>query len=260
MLFFGKTVYNLFISGMSIALYNPFTNNVFYSPFSLSSHSTYINYKLTELQVLKLNNVLQESKSGLTLTPIKISEDDFRPSYFLSVNIYNVTSPLFVGKENTQITRCEINTYVKNENNKKGTVILDYCSNGLSIDPIHFFNIPELKTRIKFNDENKFISSLVKDMKNKIDFSLNYNYEYSNTRRFYMSNDLLSYSDNIFYKNGIFDKLFYDSSLTNAIVYSPLKYEQYFNYCDMNFSNVHSVFYFANKLNFICGLWANFVS
>ena len=46
-------------------------------------------------------------------------KDDENASYYISVNIYNCTSPLFSLFTNKPVTRCEINTYVSNEKEKR---------------------------------------------------------------------------------------------------------------------------------------------
>ena len=66
----------------------------------------------------------------------KISMEKSKSGYYLSLNIYNCTSPVFLNDKVT--TRFEINTYV-NDECRKGTLIIDYLSNELSMDPVNIF-------------------------------------------------------------------------------------------------------------------------
>tara|TARA_A100001011_G_C13778734_1_gene622279 strand:- start:265 stop:534 length:270 start_codon:yes stop_codon:yes gene_type:complete len=78
------------------------------------------------------------------------------------------------------------------------------------------------------------------------------------------SKDLVKFSDYIYYKNGIYDKLYYDDTLVNAIIKSPssLIMEDdidnfFFTYKDLFFEKIDSIFYFENKINFVGSMWKN---
>ena len=93
--------------------------------------------------------------------------------------------------------------------------------------------------------------------------SINYlpmNYQLRN-KQAKLHNDLIRYSDRIYYKNGIFDKLYYDSSLTYApIVLSMYNNQNYFQYKDLCFERAMNIFYFEDSIQFIGGMWDNVFS
>lgn len=245
-----KTIYKTLLSTLPILTYNSFTK-LFYAPFTIKPYSTYINFELNNDQVSYLQNYIKNYTDTIELFPMKIFPTD-NPSYILSVNIYNCTSPLFSNEER-DITRCEINTYVKDKNNNYGTLILDYCSNYLSLDPVDLFKMEQKAFFIK---NNSFLD--YKIVNEKINFSIQFDYTKTNEIKQIISENLIQFTDNIFYKNGICDKLFYDSTLVKSVIESPQIYDNYiFTYKHMNFDKIHSIFYFKNNLHFICGLWHN---
>ena len=75
--------------------------------------------------------------------------------------------------------------------------------------------------------------------------------------QFYMDKDLAKFSDVIFYTNGIYDKLFYDTSLTEALVKIPKIRNLRFDYINLTFSRPDSIFYFKNQINFVGAVWQN---
>ena len=75
--------------------------------------------------------------------------------------------------------------------------------------------------------------------------------------QFYIDKDLAKFSDIIFYTNGIYDKLFYDTSLTEAIVKIPKIRNLQFDYINLTFSRPDSIFYFKNEINFVGAVWQN---
>lgn len=245
-----KAIYKTLLSSLPILTYNSFTK-IFFAPFNIEPYSTYINFKLENAEADNLQKYINTYNDKLILYPIRIFPWDL-PSYFLSVNIYNCTSPIFVN-DGKNITRCEINTYVKDNNNNYGTLILDYCSNSLSLDPVNLFKD---KQNINFTIDNEELKYAV--LNDKINFSINYNFKETEINKFILSDNLVQFTDNIFYKNGICDKLFYDSSLVKSTIKKPKKYYNFFfSYKNINFKKIHSIFYFQNKINFICGLWHN---
>ena len=212
---FLRLIYKSFLFGFPRIVYNPTNDNVFYSSYSVLPYSTYVNFKLNSKEYNYVTEYLMDKEGGLDLEKIKI-EDNENNEYYLSVNMYNCSSPLFdlLGKD--IVTRCEINTYVKNELNQTGTLILDYTSNMLSMDPVNVFKKSEI---CEFTlDENNIISCLSKSKSQ--DFVINYNI--SNIDRYFnVSEELHDYTDNIFYTNGVYDKLYYDRTLIHGITKIP---------------------------------------
>ena len=114
----------------------PINQNRILAELNVQPYSTFINYKLEQEHVDILNNYVKEYSNDLKIVPIQLSKYNY-PHYYLSVNIYNCTSPIMMSDDN--IIRCELNTYVKTSDNQLGTLILDYASNSLSMDPINIF-------------------------------------------------------------------------------------------------------------------------
>jgi hypothetical protein len=133
MLDFVKFVYRGILTGMPILTYNSITKNTFNVPMTVNPISTYVNFKLDPIMVDVINKDIQKT-SNLSLVPIKLFPDS-KEEYILSVNYYNCSSPVFLNSEK-EIARCEFNTYVKDGENE-GTLILDYISNDLSMDPVN---------------------------------------------------------------------------------------------------------------------------
>jgi hypothetical protein len=247
-----KTIYKFLLSTLPASTYNSITN-MFFAPFTIKPYSTYINFKLQNDQISVLQKYIKNYTDDLELYPIKIFPID-NPSYFLSINIYNCSSPLFRNNDK-EVTRCEINTYVKDKNNNYGTLILDYCSNSLSLDPVDLFKI---KQNVNFHYNNSLLNYYVSN--EKIKFSMNFDYMKTDNYTQEISEDLIQFTDNIFYKNGICDKLYYDSSIIKPTIKIPLTYDNFsFEYKknDVQFDKIHSIFYFKNDLHFICGMWHN---
>ena len=248
---FLKFVYRGILTGMPLLTYNPITKNTLNIPLEVKPFSTYLNFKLNDFQTDYLNNYIHKYTDKLELVPINILPNEEKSNY-LSVNIYNCSSPAFINEEK-EVTRCELNTYVKDHDGNYGTLIIDYLSNELSMDPLNIFKSKE-KTEFYNNDIYKNINC--QSIKDKIDLKLNYTSIFDTGQE--ISDDLIKYTDNIFYKNGIFDKVYYDSSLVNANVRTPSLYLNLsFNYKDLTFDDVDSIFYFTNKIKFIGGMWDN---
>ena len=122
-----KFVYNGLLMSMPSFTYNPINKNSLHAPLFVEPYSTYVNFKLDDSQTDYLNKYIKEYTNDLEMIPIKMNEIE-DPSFYINVNIYNCTSPVFPN-DNNKIARCEINTYVKNRDGTKGTLILDYLSN-----------------------------------------------------------------------------------------------------------------------------------
>ena len=71
--------------------------------------------------------------------------------------------------------------------------------------------------------------------------------------------DLIQYSDAIYYKNGIYDKLYYDSSLVNAPIHFPYVVHKNANfyYRGMIFEKPDHVFFFEKPIFFVGGMGEN---
>lgn len=247
---FLKNFYKFLMVGLPQYIYNPLSNNNFLAPLTVQPYSTYVNFKLDEDQVDYLNRYIKEYSDDLTIVPLKISKYEF-PSYYINVNVYNCTSPILMNDKN--IVRCELNTYVRNSDGTLGTVILDYISNGISLDPVTLFKKP---TRISFFRENGY--NIIDCTSEHQEIDLQITYSVLNGDEFTMSTELVDYTDNIYYKNGIMDKIYYDSSLTRAKIRQTNFISNFhFRYRDLEFTEIDSVFYFRDELRFVGSLWDN---
>ena len=242
-----KFVYRGIMTGMPFLVYNPYSRINFHSPFTISPKSLYINYKLDIEQLNHLNNYVKTRTNNFDLMPISMEKAyDEKLDYYISLNIYNCSSPIFLN--NQQITRFEINTYVQDEKNK-GTLIVDYISNGLSMDPINIFK----EKNYLFYDGNT-IRGNNKDKSIFINGTINMDYT---NNVFHVSDDLSYYSDYIYYRNGIYDKLFYDTTLTNARTLSPSINYLEFRFLNLTFKEPDSIFYFQDNIHFVGSMWDN---
>ena len=246
-----KLVYKSFLFGFPKIVYNPFNMNIFHAPYNVMPYSTYINYELNKNEINYINNYILSEDGGLELKKLKITENEDE-KYYLSVNIYNCSSPLFelLGKD--EITRCEVNTYVKNEKNDTGTLITDYTSNMLSMDPVNIFKKP-CDTTFKKSDENIMCFTKCDSLELKFNYTVS---EFDND--FVMDSQLHDFTDNIFYKNGVYDKLYYDRSLVKGVTKIPeYKNDIYFRLGSIVLSSPVSVFYFRDEIRFSGGMWNN---
>ena len=248
---FLKFVYNALLTGMPSLMNNPINKNILNAPFSVNEFSTYINYKLDSKQLYAINDFLIEKDNGLILAPSSLLNEDSK-DYYLSINIYNCSSPLFDFISNVPVTRCELNIYVKDSLNNKGTLIMDYESNILSLDPENIF---KKAGNAKFNKDYDYLNGKVKNSNFNLDFKYNWILNTINLNK--LSTNLIEYTDRIYYPNGYYDKLFYDSSLIHNNIIEVNDYEIYFKFLNIEFTDVDSVFYFENKIDFVGGLWAN---
>ena len=218
-------------------------------PFLVLPKSTYVNIRLTDSQVNFLADYIGQYTTQYVPTTLSLTADE--PAHYLSVNIYNCTSPLFL---NRPITRCEINTYICNtETGEIGTMILDYSSNGISMDPVDGFRWPIPGTRF-WENVGSSIEAAAKDESGNMD--LFFKYDPSFQKDGGLTKDLIRFTDTIYYKNGRCDKLYYDSSLVQAEIVRVENWQEgfRFQYKGMNFgvNQVEEVFYFRNPIRFIC--------
>ncbi len=246
-----KFVYRGLLTGMPILTYNPITKNNFIAPVTINQYSTYLNYKLDEDQTSILTKYIQNFNKDLEIVPIKLYKNELKKSFYLSVNVYNCTSPIMGNK--LEIGRCEINTYIYDKKNDQyATLILDYISNQISMDPVNIFK--ESEDMIFYLNNNTLFSKCISK---KDTILLDYNFNINDEKKIELSDDLVSYTDKIYYKNGLYDKLYYDSSLTNSELIVPSNYEITFQYRDLLLNNIDSIFYFNNPISFAGSMWHN---
>ena len=251
---FLKFINSGLLTGMPPLVYNPFTKLPLTVPLKIEPNSLYVNFKLSETQSTYINKYINKhaSLNSLQLVPISLFPNE-NPANYLSINIYNCTSPVFLN-DNIKTTRCEINTYVEDSNGERGTIILDYLSNGLSMDPVNIFKQKD-KTEYFKKDKNKFIINC-ESLKEKI--SLKLKFSNKNAIEFKLNEQLTKYSDFIYYKNGIYDKLYYDSTLVEAVTLAPFYYYDFeFYYRNLSFTKFHSLFYFNESIRFVGSMWNN---
>ena len=234
------------MAGMPSVIYNPFTRSNIHVPFKVLPESLYINYRLTPHQKTVVENYIAEKNLKFNMEKINMQKN-LKSGYYLSLNVYNCTSPVFLNDKVT--TRFEINTYV-NDECRKGTLIIDYLSNELSMDPVNIFK--RLSSLCYSN--NKIVG---KSKSQQIFLETKIKTDIINDEYIYIHNDLVDYSDNIFYMNGIYDKLFYDASLTKAILKKPTLCDLNFTFLNITFSEPECVFYFENQIDFVGGVWYN---
>lgn len=250
--FFLKGFYNFMLVGLPSVTYNPFNKGTtFHAPVKIDSTSTYINYKIPKDKFNIINKYIKSYNSDFSLIPTRISSD--QAEYYISVNIYNCTSPIFNSVTTNYVTRCEINTYVSNANGEEGTLIMDYTSNFLSMDPVNIFKKEGICEFNKKNNKyslhacNKNFELTGKFIRNEIrDFGI------------LLNKKMIAHTDKIFYLNGVYDKLYYDSSLVKSSIKLPYKIDNIrFKFLDIDFNYVDSIFYFEEPLNFVGAIWEN---
>tara|TARA_Y100000389_G_scaffold106861_1_gene103847 strand:- start:2588 stop:3361 length:774 start_codon:yes stop_codon:yes gene_type:complete len=247
-----RFVYNTLLLGMPQMLYNPLFNTPLHIPITINEQSTYINFKLSSEQVRYLNQYVQDFDESLELIPINLYENS-KPGYFISINIYNSTSPVFMTQDN--VIRCELNTYIMDNTGKKGTLILDYLSNGMSMDPVTIWQPEEFLKKVHFESNDDKISILCKSHLSEIYLNATLdNFTILDDR---LSLNLIEFTDNIYYKNGILDKLFYDTSLINPTLLKPEESDVTFIYKNCVFGNVDSIFVFKDNIRFVGSMWEN---
>lgn len=251
-----KLFYSALLTGLPSISYNPINKNTLHAPFIVNEGSTYINYKLDNDQFNKINDYLSKKTNNLKSRPINIFENNKEvddKDYYLSINIYNCTSPIFSFLSNEPVTRCEINTYVVNKKNEIGTLIMDYTSNILSVDPDNIFK-KSCTTKFSKDSSNNVLSCFA--YSDNIIFELEYDYKNIVSRE-KINEQMVKYTDKIFYNNGIYDKLYYDSSLLHNKLLVPRYFDIHFNFMGIEFNNPESIFFFKDQLNFVGGMWDN---
>ena len=230
------------LSGLPFITYNPINKNPIHFPINVHPKSMYVNFELDKYQKIELNHFMKGS--GLELIPISLEKNKPK-KFYISLNIYNCTSPLFLNDK--IITRFEVNTYVKNKDNQNGTLILDYISNALSMDPTNYF---KKQQDILYNNHNIDTTTDI------IQLSMNYQLN-DNDKPYLVDKELFQFTDIIYYMNGIYDKMFYDQSLITNPLKIPLLKQIHFNFHNIKFNKPNSIFYFDQEIRFVDALWAN---
>jgi len=248
---FLKFFYRALITGLPITTYNSYSGVRFHSPATVLSSSTYVNYKLTSSEFDYLNNHLSKTTNDLEPKKISLDKNEEVEDHYLSINMYNCTSPMFSLVSKSPITRCEINTYVMNKKKEYGTLIMDYSSNYLSIDPDNIFKFPD-KTSYTLSGMNQ----IFKAQNQNFDFFLNYTSGCKDLN-FTINEQLIYFTDKIFYNNGLYDKLYYDTSLVLAKAKIPKIHNISFKFFDLELKKPESIFYFNDNLQFVCSMWDN---
>lgn len=262
-------VYKSLLTGMPTLTYNPFRQNAFLAPFDVRPGSVYLNYELSKKHVFQLQSLIEKEnvlETPPTIVPISIIKDE-EPKYYLSVNIYTCTSPIFLGIH--AMTRCEINTYVRDDAGNLATVILDYASDALSMDPVNLFkqkenvwlsfttepcldNTERIYFKIKCKSKN---FNLFANLRNRVNLD---------SPHIRLHPNLHTATDIIYYTNGIYDKMFFDSSLIDGKIQyltQILKDETpQFNFHDILFHEPKHMFYFEDTLSFTASMWHNVYS
>ena len=129
---------------------------------------------------------------------------------------------------------------------------MEYASNILSLDPDNLF---KSKSHVKFDTDHELVYGIVKDSNFELKF--NYNRFLNTTINNKISSNLIKFTDKIFYKNGLYDKVYYDSSLIHNKIINVNDYEVYFKFFDMEFNKVDNIFYFEEQIHFVGGMWYN---
>lgn len=254
-----KLFYSALLTGLPSISFNPINQNTLHAPFIVNEGSTYINYKLDNEQFNKINDYLSKKTNNLKPRAINIFKNnncntcDDDKNYYLSINIYNCSSPIFNFLSKDPVTRCEINTYVVNKKNEIGTLIMDYTSNILSIDPDNIFK-KSCPTKFSKDLSNNIVSCFA--YSDNIIFELEYDYKNIISQE-KINERMVKYTDKIFYNNGIYDKLYYDSSLLHNKLVIPRYFHIHFNFMGIEFDNPDSIFFFKDQLNFVGGMWDN---
>ena len=245
-----KIAYNFLLSGFPTLIYNPITKRPFQGCFEIQPKSFYINFLLEDYETLKYINT--SIPDNFEPVPIILDEKGTQ-NFLLSVNVYNVSSPLLNTDE--LVTRCEVNTYVRRKDDGViGTVILDYTSNKLSMDPVNIFKAP---IDTKYWSDTTSLSHI--ETKGS-DFSINLKFNMNAKSEIKIHRDLHKFTDNIFYTNGVYDKIYYDSSLTHAqtFIIPRNQFENIqFKYLNVPYTHYHSSFFFKDKIQFTGAMWYN---
>ena len=246
-----RVLYNSMLTGMPAVMNNPYNKNTLHAPFKVDKLSVYINYKLTVSQYESINKYLDDSKSTLKLTKTSILKDDNR-DFFLSINIYNCTSPLFSIVTQEPVTRCEINTYIIDSTDNIGTLILDYASSQVSLDSFNLIKMADKDINYMQQHANR-LTGYVKQKNIDLNFTIDLNEKLYRDR---LSQDLIKYTDRVYYLDGIYDKLYYDTSLLNNPIMMVNNSIQ-FKFLDSIYYNPDSVFVFNEPIDFVGGMWKN---
>ena len=134
-------------------------------------------------------------------------------------------------------------------------MILDYSSNELSMDPVNIF---KRSSDLYYNLTEKSAESEGSISSDSENFSFRTRFsDYFENNVFDIDEDLIKYSDNIYYSNGVYDKLYYDSSLSFQKLYKPNLIDSKFKFHNFSFIEPDSIFIFKDKISFSGSIWKN---
>ena len=266
--------------------------NIFDVPATIGS-SCYVNYCLDDRQVSILEDYIKVENDNFEIIPISVFEEDEMPRKMLTMNIYSVHNFVYdrlnsidekIGKHKgklqkiediihglegfginintnilqdmkakSQITMCDIKTYVRNkETGECGTMVLDYVSNIDFVDPINIYK--KKQGVFHYEDSKKYTDVQVSSHIDKVDFSMHMNKTmYVGTK---LCDDFSLIHGKRYYRNGVCDQIHLDESFTQATVCCPYKTidnKMYYN--DMTFDNYHSAFFFPSNVNMFVRFW-----
>ena len=131
---------------------------------------------------------------------------------------------------------------------------MDYCSNFLSIDPDNIFKPSNTTIFNSYYNHKQY--NIFRAQNSNFNFYLNYSLS-DDDKNFTISKKLIEYTDKIFYNNGLYDKLYYDTSFTLAKAKIPEIHNLSFKFYDLIFDKPESIFYFTDELKFVCAMWNN---
>ena len=122
------------------------------------------------------------------------------------------------------------------------------------MDPVNIFK--QKSSIVKFKSKN--IYTYIDCYSDEELIKLNLNFTRFRDKLFKISDNLVDFTDKIYYKSGILDKLYYDTSLTRAVAMSPIHiYNFTFLYRNLSFNKIDSIFYFTQDIDFVGSIWDN---
>ena len=130
---------------------------------------------------------------------------------------------------------------------------MDYISNILSMDADKIFKPPG---KIMFKNKDNKLYGKAKNKNIDLDFNIDIKYKNPKIKPI-LSDSLIIKTENIFYNSGIYDKVYFDSTFLKNNIIICNNHDINFKFYDIEFNNIHSVFYFEKNINFIGGMWYN---
>ena len=169
-----------------------------------SPPSIYINYPIRRQAAAAFRRHINLA-DGFSPCPMACLDGD-TPRLMLTLNIYNV-SGLVEG------TRAEWSTYVKDENGVPRYMVLEARAANGSLDPVNLFTRPDDVTHALTG--SRLRCSVVSGDQARFECQINLR---KNQRKATPAAAWIAANDYIYWRNGICDKTWYDSSLAAASV------------------------------------------